>query len=212
MPIDLNQNLPLLLAFFCLLPLLLTAALLFFLYRSGQQRLDAWFTTDHAQIAAKVDGMRAQDPAASTERLVHRLIHQQAVKAGLVGALTGLGGFWTLPIGLPIDLAVSYRIQAALVTYIAYLYGDKHPDGLESRVRNVLLTTGSSKITQTTTGLVSRVAVRVLGKSFAKLVPLLGALISFALNYLLVQLMGRAAMRWYSARSSDSPGAPLSSV
>jgi hypothetical protein len=188
MQLDLSQNLPLLLALFCLLPLVLTALLLFFLYRREQQRLDAWFSTDQVQIVAKVERMRAQDPDANTEQLVHRVIHQQAVKAGVVGALTGMGGFWTLPIGLP----------------IAYLYGDRHPDGVETRLRNVLLMTGSSHLTQTTTGLVSRVAVRVLGKSFAKLIPVVGALTSFALNYLLVQLMGRAAMRWYSRRPNSS--------
>lgn len=208
MQFDLAQNLPQLLLVFCLLPLVLTALLLFVLYRRGQQSLDRWFSSDHSQIVDKVEQMRSRDPAASTEKLVYRLVHQQAVKAGLVGAITGLGGFWTLPIGLPIDMAVSYRIQAALVTYIAYLYGDHHPEGLEARVRNILLMTGSSRLTQTTTGLLSRVAVRVLGKSFAKLIPVVGAIISFALNYLLVQLMGRAAVRWYrsqaDAASSDS--------
>jgi hypothetical protein len=38
------------------------------------------------------------------------------------------------------------------------------------------------------------------------MIPLAGALISFAVNYVIVQVMGRAAVRWYARQTSSDAG------
>ena len=195
---ELNQNLLLLFGILCLLPLLIFGVLAFVIYRAGMQRVETWFEPNTEQLQQRMDQLRAQNPTATTEQLVSKMIHRQAVRAGVVGAITGIGGFWTLPLALPLDLALSFRIQATLVNFIAYLYGETDPNPLNGKVRAALVMTGSSRVTETTINLFTRLAIRVAGKSFAKMIPFLGAIISFAVNYVLVQLMGRAAARWYA--------------
>jgi hypothetical protein len=195
----------------CGLPLLAFAVLAFVIYRAGQQRLDGWFAPDQAKLQQQVAAMRAKQPGISKEQLARHIIQRQALRAGLVGAITGVGGFWTLPIALPIDLALSFQIQAQLVNFIAYLYNERAPEGLNARVRTYLIMTGSSQATQTTINYLTRVAVRVAGKWFSKIVPLLGAAISFAVNYIIVQVMGRAAIRWY-AQQANQTSSPVVNV
>jgi uncharacterized protein (DUF697 family) len=207
MQIDLGQSTLILLGLICVLPLLIFVVLAFLVYRRGAQWLESWFEPNPEMLHRRMETLRQNHPNATTEQLVSKIIHRQALRAGVVGAVTGIGGFWTLPIGLPVDLALSYQIQSTLVSFIAYLYGDTRTDSLEAQVRAYLVMTGSSKATQTTTNFLMRVA----GKSFSKVIPLVGAAISFATNYLIVQLMGRAAARWYTQRaastnpSSDAP-------
>ena len=195
---NLGQTLLIGFGLLCLLPLLATAVLAFVVFRAGQQRLDTWFASDPAKLQEYVATMRAKQPDISREQLINRIIRRQAFRAGIVGAVTGIGGFWTLPIALPIDLALSFQIQAQLVNFIAYLYNERNQDDLNTRVRTYLIMTGSSKVTQTTTRYLTRLAVRVAGKSFAKIIPVAGAIISFAVNYVIVVVMGRAAARWYA--------------
>jgi uncharacterized membrane protein YbaN (DUF454 family) len=201
MDIDLGQTLLVALGLLCVLPLVIFLVLAVIVYRAGQQRLDHWFSPNTEKLEQQLDRLRRRHPQATTEQLVNRLIHRQAVLSGIVGAITGLGGFWTLPIGLPVDLALSFQIQATLVNFIAYLYREQHPEGMDGRVRTYLIMTGSSRVTQTSTRFLMRLAVRVAGKSFAKFIPFAGALISFVVNYLIVQLMGRSAARWYASRA-----------
>ncbi len=199
-----GQTLLAIIGLLCLLPLLATAVLAFIVYRAGQQRLDAWFAPDSAKLQQHVAAIRAKQPDISREQLVARIIRRQAFRAGVVGAITGVGGFWTLPIALPVDLALSFQIQAQLVNFIAYLYNENKSESLNNRVRTYLIMTGSSKVTQTTTNYLTRLAVRVAGKSFAKMIPFAGAVISFAVNYVIVLVMGWAAVRWYAQPANQT--------
>jgi len=202
-----GQVLLLMFGLLCVLPLLTFALLACVIYRAGMQRVEGWFEPDVAQLQQRMNNLRAQHPNSTTEQLVNKMIHRQAFRAGIVGAITGIGGFWILPLALPLDLALSFRIQAALVNFIAYLYGETDPNQINSRVRAALVMTGSSRVTRTTTNLLTRLAVRVAGKSFAKVIPFFGAIISFAVNYVIVQVMGRAAARWYAQQQANAADA-----
>ncbi len=181
----------------CVLPLVVVLIAGFVLYRVGRQRLDGLVEPDVEKIQARYAQLQAQNPNISREALVSRIIHREALKCGLVGAVTGIGGFYTLPIALPVDVVLSLRIQAALVSFIAHAYGaGDHPR--EAKLRTYLIMSGSSEATQTTTRVFTGFLLRVVGKSFSKLIPLLSALISFAVNYAIVQVMARVAVRWYS--------------
>ena len=200
MQLEPGQTLLILIGIICVLPLVIFAILAFMIYRRGAQWMESWFEPSHDHLQQRMEALRTRHPNATTEQLVAKIIHRQALRAGIVGAITGVGGFWTLPLALPVDLALSFQIQAALVGFIAYLYGDAASDSVGSKVRAYLVMTGSSKATQTTTNFLMRLAVRIAGKSFAKVVPFLGAAISFVVNYLIVQVMGRAAAKWYAQR------------
>jgi hypothetical protein len=194
---DLGPTLLLAFGLLCVLPLATFAVLAFVVIRAGQKRLEDWLGPDVEKLQNFYDDQHARFPQAAREALVRRVVQRQALRCGLVGALTGLGGLFTLPVALPIDIVLSFRIQAALVNFIAHHYGDSDPAGASATVRGYLVMTGSSRVTQTTTRVLSELALRLIGKSFAKLVPVIGAVIGFAVNYSIVQVMGRAALRWY---------------
>jgi uncharacterized protein (DUF697 family) len=62
----------------------------------------------------------------------------------------------------------------------------------------------SSQITERTTGVAIKFLLRVIGKSFSKFVPFLGAAISFGVNYAIVQGIGWGAVRWYGKGQSTN--------
>jgi hypothetical protein len=53
--------------------------------------------------------------------LARKIVKRKAFKSGLVGATTGVGGLIVLPATIPIDLGLTWRIQAAVALSIAYL-------------------------------------------------------------------------------------------
>lgn len=212
---DNNQWLLIAFALLCVLPLVVFGILAFIVYRAGQQRLETWLGPDVARMQAQYDLLRARHPNRSQDDVLAEIIRGQSVKAGIVGALTSIGGFITLPIALPIDIVLSFRIQASLISFIAQIYGGSDPETRSASVRNYLLMTGSSRVTQSTTRFLMSWALRIIGKSFSKLIPIVGALIGFGVNYAIVQVMGRAAVRWYAAlksRNSSTGGLASSGV
>jgi hypothetical protein len=206
MDVNIGQTLLIGFGLLCVVPTIVFAVVVFIVYRAGQQRMDGWFAPDQEKLQEQVAAMRAKQPDISREQLARHIIQRQALRAGIVGAITGIGGFWTLPIALPVDLILSFQIQAQLVNFIAYLYRDKHPEGFNAEVRTYLIMTGSSHVTQTSINYLTRLAVRIAGKSFSKIIPFAGAVISFGVNSVIVQVMGRAAMRWYAQETSSDTG------
>jgi hypothetical protein len=213
---NLNQWLLVAFALLCVLPLVVFGILAFIVYRAGQQQVEVWLGPDVAKMQAQYDLLRTRNPTRSQDDVLAEIIRGQAVKAGIVGALTSVGGFITLPIALPIDIVLSFRIQASLISFIAQLYGGgSEPETRSASVRNYLLMTGSSRVTQSTTRFLMSWALRIVGKSFSKLIPIVGALIGFGVNYAIVQVMGQAALRWYSTlknRISSTRGLTSSGV
>jgi uncharacterized protein (DUF697 family) len=199
---NLGQTLLLAFGLLCVLPLAIVGVLALVVIRMGQQRIEAWLGPDVIRMQQQMTELRTRWPHATQEELAVRVIRQQAIKCGIVGAVTGLGGLITLPIALPIDIVLSFRIQAALVNFIAHLYGDHHAESAGAKMRSYLIMTGSSRVTQTSTRFLTRLALRLIGKSFSKLILVVGAAVGFGVNYAIVQAMGRAAVRWYAQAGS----------
>jgi uncharacterized protein (DUF697 family) len=191
------HNLVLVFLVLCVVPLTLTAVVGWLALR----QLQSFFSADADDMNAQFERLRVKHPDARNIDLVHKVIRQQSMKCGLVGALTGLGGFLTLPIALPIDIFLSMRIQAAMVQFIASAYGQGEVGGTELRLRSYLVMTGSVRASQSTFRFVMRVALRLLGKSFAKLVPFIGAMVGYVINYSIARATGNVAMRWYADKA-----------
>jgi uncharacterized protein (DUF697 family) len=189
---------------YCVMPLVLFALTAFFVSRY-LKRLAA---PDVAEMQEKYAALRAANPGLSDDRLVRKIIHQQAFKCGVVGAITGFGGFVTLPIALPVDILASMRIQATMVQFIAATYGYAEVSEQELQIRTHLVMAGGARATQATTRFSLRFALRFVSISLAKFVPLIGAAISFAVNYAFAQATGNIAQQWYSGRLAQLGGGP----
>lgn len=186
---------------FCVVPLLLTGIAIFLLIR----QLNRLAAPDISRVTGQFDRLRRQNPRHDDIALVRRIVRGQAFRAGVVGGVTSLGGFWTLPIALPVDMALSTQIQATMVEFIARHYGHVSDTTLERQVRSALITRGSSRLTESTVRVGLAWATRITGKSFAKLIPILGAVIGFAVNYAIAQATGEIALRYYQNKPVDSP-------
>lgn len=182
----------------CVLPIVIVAVVGFFVLRTGQDRLNEVLNPDVSRLQARYKKLKAENPTASDEVLIGKIIQGQALRCGLVGAITGFGGFFTLPIALPVDIIASLYLQAGLVNFIAAHYSQGQERELEQHIRSYLVVSGGGQVTQTASRAIIGFLIRVIGKSLSKLVPVFSAAISFVVNYLIAQAMGRVALRWYA--------------
>jgi len=166
--------------------------------------LQRLFTPDISAMQRKLEELRAANPTFSNEALIGIIIRQQAFKCGVIGAITGLGGFITLPVALPIDILMSMRLQSAMVQFIALVYNQTEVSADELRLQTKLVMTGGVELTETTTTLIMRGVLRLLGESLSILIPAIGAIVGFLVNYSLAQATGRLAIRWYAGKQAST--------
>jgi uncharacterized protein (DUF697 family) len=164
------------------------------------RQLRRFTSPDVLDMQRKLAQMRAANPGVSDETLIQRIIHQQSLKCGLVGAITGIGGFLTLPVALPIDILVSLRIQATMVRFIATMYGQTQPNSEEMRLETYLVMSGGVELTEATFKVIMRFVTRIIGESLSEFIPVFGAVAGFAVNYFMARATGNVALRWYSGK------------
>lgn len=209
---DIASNLLLFIGVFCVLTSLLIAGVSYYAFR----RVSQFTTTDVEQMREKYQKLRAKDQHAPAEKLLQKVIHQESLKCGIVGALTSFGGFYTLPVMLPADLLISTQIQGNMVDFIAAAYGQtENENEAERRIRTYLITTGGLRASETTSRIAMRYVTRLFGKGFSKIIPFIGALIGFVVNYAIARASGTAAMQWYANKAkaqripaSNTPNTP----
>jgi hypothetical protein len=166
-----------------------------------------WIQPDTAQLQRGYEKLKAANASATDDQLVSTIIQRQALRSGIIGAITSVGGLPALPFGLTIDLYTTARIQSETLYFIAQVYSR---EGAPQRVLKLdealvmrlgkggsqLLVEGGQRLTAYLT---RRLLVVVAEKTAAKLIPGIGLIIGFAVNYLMVQGMGRLAARWYAS-------------
>lgn len=185
-----------------LIAAVIAAIALFFIIR----RLRRISEPDIAEMQARLDDLRRKNPKATDESLLRRMIGQEAFKCGIIGAVTGLGGFITLPIALPLDVLLSLRIQSKLVQFIALTYGHQAVSDTELKIQSYLVMTGGARVSEAAFDVAMKFILRIIGESFAKIIPVIGALVSFAVSYGIAQATGNVALRWYASRYPQLPG------
>lgn len=190
----------------CLLPLLIAAVVAVLVFVFGRRFVSTFFNPDISTLNQAYERARAANPQAAPEQLIGRIIRRQAFRSGVVGAVTGLGGLVTLPVALPVDIVLSLRLQAALVEFIANRYGHTNPGETESRIRAYLIMSGSGRVSEAAINIITKYLLRVVGKSVSKLVPVLGAVVSFGVNYAIVQAIGGVAVRYYRSQPKLAAG------
>lgn len=209
---DREQLWSILLGLACLgvfITLLLTAVVVLVLASTRRARtaFERWLRPDPAGLHVQLAQLRQSYPSLNDPALVQRIITRQSLKAGLVGALTGLGGVVTLPIAIPVDFALSTQIQASLVHFVASIYApNQSPDKL--RVQTYLILAGnrftqqamdaSNRAVQAAlTRLLTRLLAETVAESLLKVVPLVGSLVGFVFGYATARATGELAARWY---------------
>jgi hypothetical protein len=151
--------------------------------------------------------MKARTPDLPPDKWVNQIIQRQALRCGVVGALTSVGGVVTLPFGLALDVLMTARIQNATLHFIAWAYGRtgrepilKLNDALALREDNV-----TDYVLSSTPAVSQRITARLLTilaeKTIAKIIPGLGLIIGFIVNYAMARGTSWLAARWYASRA-----------
>jgi uncharacterized protein (DUF697 family) len=177
-----------------LLVILVLIVIAIFAFRWFQHLL----TPDMTELQRRLAQLQRANPQAPVEVLVQKIIRQQSLRAGIVGALTGIGGFITLPVALPVDLILSMRIQATMVRFIATLYGHGNPNSQEAKLETYLVMSGGTEVSEASFSIIMRIVARILGESLSIFLPFFGAAVGFGVNYFIAQATGNIAIRWYS--------------
>ena len=195
----------------CVFPTLILIVASAFLIRNGQRYLTPATEDLHQQF----ENMKVQNPNVSPETLVNRIIQRQAIRSGLIGAITSVGGLPFLPFGMTIDLYATARIQNATLHFIAWAL---NPQGANANTpilslgQTLKLGDGGqvdeffSNQTQTLgLGLSRRLIEMITEKAFAKLIPGLGLIIGFIVNYAITRGISQLAVRWYLGHLRAQP-------
>jgi hypothetical protein len=190
----------------CVMPFVVLVALTFWVMWNASRYLQP----DHAELQQAFENLKAKHANDTPDQLVGRIIHRQALRSGIIGAITSVGGLPTLPFGLTIDLYTSARIQSETLFFIAQVY---RQNGVTPRILNlneflsVRLEEGGNQLLmmggqQLSGYLIRKILVLIVEKTIVKIIPGIGLLIGFVVNYFMMQGMGRLANNWYSGKFS----------
>lgn len=182
-------------------------------------------------VDAYVDKLRQQSPGISDMDLAQKIVRRKALKNGLVGAVTGVGGLLTLPVTVPADVAASWRIQIAMILAVARAFGHTK-DTMDLKTDVLLVLAGDSakealkRVGIEVTKAITRKAVdryvtrevmkaiwKVVGRkivtkageksllSITRMVPLVGAPVGFGFDWVMARRVGDVAIRYYSGEA-----------
>ncbi|MFN8527551.1 MAG: hypothetical protein U0670_02955 [Anaerolineae bacterium] len=199
----------------CAIPFIILLVVGFWVVRNAPHVIEP----DMDDMRRSYDQLRAKHANLTTDQLVERIIGRQALRSGVIGAITSVGGLPELPLGLAVDLYTSARIQTTMLHFIAWAYqpapGTITPTGSNkildlSEALALQMGTSTDELLVVGGQQLSRYAARklievVLEKSIAKVIPGLGLIIGFGVNYSITRGMGFIAARYYAARKGVTP-------
>ncbi len=196
--------------------------------------VDNFIITDGDTIRTYITQMRQQHPDLNTDQLARRIVRDKAWRSGLIGAATGLGGILALPITLPADVILSWRLQIAMTYAIAHAYGhDTDNEALKATAYSILAgESAKESVKRVSVAMAQRAALQALRDQaktvvwkqvrrrllrrtvlrstprlvprLFKAVPLMGVPIGFAFNWWQARAVGRTAIRHYSKVSPQA--------
>ena len=175
-------------------------------------------------IAQFVDKLRWEKPGISNEEICHKIVNQKSMQSGLFGAVTGVGGLATLLLAIPANIYTSWKIQAATIRAVAYVYGyppsktdtclvlfgavDSKMQALKQIGIEAAKVATKKTVDQYMTKEIMKsvlklslkeAATKMAQKALAtKMIPLVGAPIGFGFDWMTTQAVGKLAIKYYS--------------
>jgi hypothetical protein len=155
----------------------------------------------------RVQALRVENPNASTEEIVQKLIRDKCNRTAAVGAATsgtalipGVGTAAALTLGVAADIGATFQLQAELVLEIAAAYN--YPLTEEEKQQVVMVITGLSAGTVALAQRVGKRAALRLGEKYAekaivKALPVIGVISSAGTNVLSTYIIGQRADAYF---------------
>ncbi|PZS25381.1 MAG: hypothetical protein DLM59_20375 [Pseudonocardiales bacterium] len=185
--------------------------------RLGRQGVGSFHSPERV-----VGALRAAHPRDSDEQTVQRLVNLHCSQSAVQGAISGVGGIFTLVLMLPLSLFTDGVIQARLAYAIALVYGHD-PDAPETAalVAGCLVGVGGNSASALGVGApralvaavrrkaVRRVGAKLLtrvgGEGAARLVPVAGAAIAGATDFALTRGVAKRAVEAFQRGPNPAP-------
>jgi len=208
-------------------------------------RLEALTEKARERARFRIAALRLEHPGEDEVSLARRLIASMSLRAGVAGAATGTLSLVALPLGLPAGIALSLLLEAELIFSLLELYGMETEGeqgrlklyalwagaGFADAAKSVGLRAGANVVGRVLRGSLPvriirrlnpallKAILRRLGLGWlpraAKLWPVLGAPIAFALDRAALRTLGEATLatlddsaraRRRAAQARRSPG------
>jgi len=190
--------------------------------------IDWMIETGQQDIDEYVNKLRSQNPGISADDLAKKIVRRKSIKNGLVGAVTGLGGIITLPVAVPADVVASWKIQIFIALTVAHVYGHDAKtadiktdiylilagDSAKEALKRVGIEVSKGVTKKAISKYVTREVMKKIWKvvpqkiitkageksltSFMKMVPLVGAPVGFAFDWVAAKVVGKTAIKYYS--------------
>ena len=163
-----------------LLSLVLVALVL---ARKAQAQVSRLFSDDITHLQNKATQLKKKHPQETEAQIQTRVIKGEALNAGIIGFITGLGGILTLPIALPVDIFATIKIQYRLVEYL--LNKHQKADALmdTQRMKILAVVFGSSRLSEVGLKFAMKTVTKYAPQVVLKSVPILGGVVGFFIDY-----------------------------
>jgi uncharacterized protein (DUF697 family) len=167
----------------------------------GKKWIGNYISPDVEDLNARLETLKKENPHWDNEKLISYMVHKQAIKCGIVGAFTGFGGFVTMVFTLPVDLVVTAKFQASMISFIAQVYG--YTDSIENKAATIAVMAGTTEVSKITGKIVQSYLPKIMKGFFSKLIPFVGAIINFGVNYTIAYSTANLAKKWYSSKTKQ---------
>ncbi len=188
------------------------------------ERFEALAEKARERARFRIAALRLEHPGEDEVSLARRLIASMSLRAGFAGAATGTLSLVALPLGLPAGIAVSLLLEAELIFSLLELYGMETEGeqgrlklyalwagaGFADAAKSVGLRAGATALGRVLRGSLPARIIRRLNPALlkailrrlglgwlpraAKLWPVLGAPIAFALDRAALRTLGEATL------------------
>jgi hypothetical protein len=88
----------------------------------AEKMIDGIIKYEPQKIKKRVDEIKLKHQNLKREEIAQKIIQDQSLWGGFLGAVTGVGGAVLLPATIPMDLLKYLKIQAYMICCLAYLY------------------------------------------------------------------------------------------
>ena len=153
-------------------------------------------------LERKYEQLRDKYPNMTEEETLRTLVDREALTAGMIGFVTGLGGMVTLPVALPLDILATMKIQSRLIAFIREHQGGRMeitpglelPEGHTENIQNYAILAGAKQLNNLGVKLLLKMIMRYAPKVVLQALPIVGGIVGFLMDWLTTRGIGRLAL------------------
>lgn len=88
-----------------------------------EKMIDKFIRHEPQKIQKRIEELKLKNSKLNQFQIAQKIINDQSVWGGVLGASTGLAGIFLLPVAVSVDLVKYLRVQAYMICCLAYLHG-----------------------------------------------------------------------------------------